>query len=136
MSSRDILWSGAALGLVLLAGLALFPARLEQPLPTVPAPVAGDVPEVLAEWPALLQARLSPAVEVQRQEAQVQALSGYTLVGLVQVDDRRLAIIAGQGGTRSIAVGAVLDGYEAVSIDDAGVVFEQDGNNVTLRLAD
>jgi hypothetical protein len=136
MTNRGILWSGIALGLAVLGVLALLPGKLEQPLPVTMAPVAGELSQQSADWPDLLQARLSPAAEVQRPAVQDQPLSDYSLVGLVQVDDRMLAVIAGRGGTRSIAVGAVLDGYEAVSITDAGIVFERDGNNVVLRLAD
>lgn len=134
MNRNELLWSGALVSLLILAALAFLPAGLEPPLQPPPAPVTLSDPADAAPWPQWLEGRLQPVADARQEAAPVQALAGYTLVGLVEVDGRMLAMIAGGGATQSLAVGAVLDGYEAVAIDADRIVLARDGDEVVLRL--
>ncbi len=135
MSRSDMLWSGAVLTLIVLSGLSFLPIGLAPPLRAAPAPVVEPGPVDPAPWANWLEARIQPPTAVPiRQTAPVDDLAGYTLVGLVEVDGRMLAMIAGQGGTRSLAVGGTLDGYEAMAIEADHIRLVRDGNEITLRL--
>ncbi|WP_417493253.1 hypothetical protein [Maricaulis sp.] len=136
MNRSDFLGSAAILSLLVLGALSFMPIGLapplESPSPAVTTPEPGDA-EGWAPW---LEGRLRPApARIARPLAPVDELAGYSLVGLVEVDGRTLAVIAGNGGTHSLAVGGMLDGYEATAIETDHIVFERDGNQVTLRLA-
>ncbi|WP_417490556.1 hypothetical protein [Maricaulis sp.] len=136
MNRNELLWSGAVLSLFVLGALSFMPIALEPPLePPAPAVLVAE-PGDADGWAPWLEGRLRPApVRITRPLAPVDELAGYSLVGLVEVDGRILAVIAGAGGTRSLGLGGVLDGYEATAIEADRIVLERDGNQVTLRLA-
>ncbi|WP_417495331.1 hypothetical protein [Maricaulis sp.] len=135
MSRSDLLWSGAVLALIVLSALSLLPVGLAPPLRTAPTSMPEPGPVDPAPWANWLEARIQPPTAAPiRQAAPVDELAGYTLVGLVEVDGRMLAMIAGNGGTRSLAVGGTLDGYEAMVIEADHIVLARDGNEITLRL--
>tara|TARA_R110002073_G_scaffold34954_1_gene102894 strand:+ start:20425 stop:20838 length:414 start_codon:yes stop_codon:yes gene_type:complete len=135
MTRSELLWSGAVLSLIVLGALSFLPIGLAPPLRSAPVPVLQLGPAGPAPWADWLAGRLRPqAAEPIGAVAAMDELTGYTLVGLVEVDGRMLAMIAGNGGTQSLAVGAILDGYEALAIEPDHIVLARDGNEIILRL--
>jgi hypothetical protein len=134
MNRSKILWSGAVLVLVLAAALSFLPIGPGASFDGQPDARSAIAPADAGAWAQWLEGRLQPAVEAPQQAAPVDALAGYTLVGLVEVDGRMLAMIASGGTTRSLAVGDVLDGYEAIAIEANHIVLAGDGAEVVLRL--
>tara|TARA_R110000868_G_scaffold11644_6_gene56946 strand:+ start:15847 stop:16257 length:411 start_codon:yes stop_codon:yes gene_type:complete len=134
MNRNELLWSGAVVSLLVLGALSFLPAGLEPPLQPPSVPAAQSAPADEQPWPQWLEGRLQPVVAAPEQAAPAAALPGYSLVGLVEVDGRILAMIAGGGTTRSLAVGGVLDGYEAIAIEADRIVLARDGEEVVLRL--
>ena len=134
MNRNEILWLVAVVSLLVLGAMSYLPTRLEPPLEPPLAPAAVSAPADALPWPQWLEGRLRPGVESPQESAPVDALPGYTLVGLVEVDGRMLAVIAGGGATRSVAVGGVVDGYEAIAIEADRIVLARDGDEIVLRL--
>ncbi len=134
MTRNELLWLGAIAALLLMGALSFLPFGLEPPLRPEPVAVTRSGAVDDAAWPQWLEARLQPAVEAPRTAAPVAALPGYSLVGLVEVDERMLAVIAGGGSIRSLALGDMLEGYQAVTIDADHIVLARDGDEVVLRL--
>lgn len=134
MNRSEILWAGAVLFLILIGALSFLPIGLESRFQDAPAADSASDPADTGAWPQWLEGRLQPVADAPQEAAPVEALTRYTLVGLVEVDGLRLAVIAGGGATRSLAVGGVLDGYEAIEIEADRVVLARDGNEVVLRL--
>lgn len=134
MNRNEILWSGAVVSLLFLGALSFLPAGLAPPLQPPHGPADQSEPADEQPWPQWLEGRLQPVVAAPEQVAPIAALPGYSLVGLVEVDGRILAMIAGGGTTRSLAVGGTLDGYEAIAIETDRIVLARDGEEVVLRL--
>jgi len=136
MNRNDFMWAGAVLSLLALGALSFMPIALEPPLEPLSPAITVAEPGDAEGWAPWLEGRLRPApARIVRPLAPVEELTGYSLVGLVEVDGRMLAVIAGNGGTRSLAIGGLLDGYEATAIETDHIVLERDGNQIILRLA-
>lgn len=134
MNRNETIWSAAVASLLLLGALSFLPIGLEPPLERTPASDVAAVPADALPWPQWLEGRLQPVADAPQDTAPAAALPGYALVGLVEVDGRMLAVIAGGGATRSLAVGTMLDGYEAIAIEADRIVLARDGDEVVLRL--
>ncbi|MEO0410101.1 MAG: hypothetical protein AAF289_22375 [Cyanobacteria bacterium P01_A01_bin.135] len=101
------------------------PARLPQPSPTVPTPIAAPEPA-----PAASSAPSQPAPETSPEPIANISPSPHVLVGLLQLGDRSAAIFEFDDGARRIRVGEAIgsSGWSLVSISQDEAVIRRNGD--------
>lgn len=134
---RTLILPAAAIILVLAGLLAFLPGR------PLPQPVTLDIAEAASVGPddSAWIAPLTGHVRVLERRAAVAPVvendpfEGYALIGIVESGDDSWALLSAAGTTWTLRRGAVLNDYELMQILADQVVFERDGQQVTLRMS-
>ncbi|MEQ8435835.1 MAG: hypothetical protein RIA71_16515 [Oceanicaulis sp.] len=119
-----------ALGAASALGLVTAPSP-EPPRVTAPSPATA--PPVEASALAALTARLAPPQAAPEPAAAADTVA-LRLIGLVQSDEGRLAVLTDGARTYTVRPGETVSGYEVLALDEGGVRLQTPDGAVTLRL--
>lgn len=117
---------GAAAAVLLLVAPAPEPPRAS-------APAQAAAPQVEVSALAALTARLAAPQDAPEPAAPADGLA-LRLIGLVQSDEGRLAVLTDGARTYTVRPGDTVSGYEILALDADGVRLQTRGGVVTLRL--
>jgi hypothetical protein len=114
------------------AAIVLVLAPSPEP-PQVDAPARAASPQVETSALAALTARLAPPRDAPEPVVLAESLA-LRLIGLVQSDEGRLAVLTDGARTYTVRSGDTVSGYEVLALDAEGVRLQTPDGVVTLRL--
>ncbi|MGX6648970.1 hypothetical protein ACWCOP_13615 [Maricaulaceae bacterium MS644] len=114
------------------AALGLLVTPTPEP-PRVSAPNPATAPQVDASALAALTARLAPPQDAPEPGAPADRIA-LRLIGLVQSDEGRLAVLSDGARTYTVRPGDSVSGYEVLELDADGVRLQTPDGAVRLRL--